>query len=204
MKKSWNIWLFLTVVVLLPVSVYGVVNWYERKLQQLPVIGGKDHTIANFQFTNQYNKLYSNTNWNNKIVVADFFFTHCPSICPKMTKSLKTVQKAFENVADIEFNSFTVDPESDSAARLKEYATKFDIKGNWQLLTGNKTDLYRLARKSFMIVATDGDGGPQDFIHSDKLVLIDKQKHIRGYYDGTNETEVKQLIIDIKKLKNEN
>ena len=97
------------------------------------------------------------------------------------------------------------DPERDNPERLRSYVNKFSINtNNWQLLTGTKTEIYRLARNGFMIVATDGDGGPEDFIHSEKLVLIDKQRRIRGYYNGTNSAEVNNLINDIKKLQHEN
>jgi protein SCO1/2 len=98
-----------------------------------------------------------------------------------------------------------VDPERDNPGVLKNYAQRMKIEtGNWDLLTGTKKDIYRMARNSFLAVATDGDGGPEDFIHSEKLVLIDKQKRIRGFYTGTSDQEVKQLIIDIKKLLHEN
>ena len=117
-----------------------------------------------------------------------------------MTSNLKRVQQAFGE-GEILINSFSVDPQRDSAVQLKKYAEKFKINSaNWQLLTGDKKDIYKLARNSVMIVATDGDGGPDDFIHSEKLVLIDKQKKIRGYYDGTSKKETDQLIYDIKKL----
>ncbi len=204
MKKNWHIWLFLAVVVAVPFSVFGVVKWYEKTFDQLPVLGTKGHTVASFSMVNQHNSPITIDNWNNKIVIADFFFTHCPVICPKMTASLKRVQQAYAGDEDILINSFTVDPERDFVAQLQKYAERFDIDGsNWHLLTGPKIDIYRLARKSFLVVATDGDGGANDFIHSERLVLVDKQKRIRGYYDGTDAVEVDRLISDIKKLKKE-
>ncbi len=119
--------------------------------------------------------------------------------------NMKKVQNAYNNDDKIVFTSFSVNPEADSAARLKKYVSQFNIStDNWDLLTGNKKEIYKLARNSFLVVATNGDGGPTDFIHSDKLILIDKQKRIRGYYDGTSEKETNDLIHDIKKLKNEN
>ena len=122
-----------------------------------------------------------------------------------MTKSLIRIQEAFKTDAEILISSFTVDPERDSSAQLKKYARQYNVDTrNWNLLTGDKKEIYKLARNSFMLVATDGDGGPDDFIHSESLVLIDKQKKIRGYYNGTSNDEVNQLIIDIKKLKHEN
>ncbi len=203
-RKKYSIWFFVAAVILVPVIAFGLVKWYENNFQQLPVYGGNDHTIADFMMTDQHGDIATKKSWENKIVVADFFFTHCPTICPRMTKNLKKVQDRFNNDPQILIVSFTVDPERDSAARLQSFATKFNISDtNWQLLTGDKRDIYRLARKSFLVTATDGDGGPNDFIHSDKLVLIDQKLQIRGFYDGTNEAEVNQLTRDIRKLKNE-
>ena len=171
--------------------------------QPLPILVNKGHQISDFQMINQAGKPVTTDNWKNKIVVVDFFFTHCPTICPKMTKHLKMVQQSFVNDSNFLINSFSVDPDRDSTVRLAAYASQFNIRGNWDLLTGNKKEIYRLARKSFLIVATDGDGGPNDFIHSEKLILIDREKRIRGYYNGTNENEVKQMIKDISRLRKE-
>ena len=206
MKKKRTIPLFAVMVFIIPVSAWALLNWYEKKVQGLPVMGKtKEHRIGDFQLINQDGQLKSTADWNDKIVVADFFFTHCPTICPQMTKSLKKIQEAFKTDAEILISSFTVDPERDSSAQLKKYARQYNVDTrNWNLLTGDKKEIYKLARNSFMLVATDGDGGPDDFIHSESLVLIDKQKKIRGYYNGTSNDEVNQLIIDIKKLKHEN
>ena len=206
MKKKRTIPLFAVMVFIIPVSAWALLNWYEKKVQGLPVMGKtKEHRIGDFQLINQDGQLKSTADWNDKIVVADFFFTHCPTVCPKMTKSLIRIQEAFKTDAEILISSFTVDPERDSSAQLKKYARQYNVDTrNWNLLTGDKKEIYKLARNSFMLVATDGDGGPDDFIHSESLVLIDKQKKIRGYYNGTSNKEVNQLIIDIKKLKHEN
>ena len=211
MKKGLTIWIFLAAVFILPLVVYSGYLFFEQKFQKLQVYGKKEivngqkiqHTIADFELVNQDGIKKGIEDWQGKIVVADFFFTHCPVICPKMTANLKRVQQVFSD-NEILINSFSVDPQRDSAEQLKKYAKKFRINlDNWQLLTGDKKDIYRLARNSFMVVATDGDGGPDDFIHSEKLVLIDKNKRIRGYYDGTSEKETDQLIYDIKKLQDE-
>jgi protein SCO1 len=212
MRPKSIMWVFVALVFLVPVSLYAFYILYEDEFGKLPVFGkeelikGKriDHEIPAFELTNQDGKISTINEWNNKIVVADFFFTHCSVICPKMTSSLKRVQKAFSE-KEIWISSFSIDPERDKAEQLKWYTGKFGINTvNWQLLTGDKKDIYKLARNGFMIVATDGDGGADDFIHSEKLVLIDKKKRIRGYYDGTSEKEVNTLIQDIKKLKHEN
>ena len=211
MRSAKSTWLFITLVFVLPVMAYALVNWYQNKYEKLPVYNSSDKNenlltqLSSFNFLNQDGRKLNKNDWNNKILVADFFFTHCPSICPKMTVSLKEVDDYFNKEKFLQIASFTVDPERDSSAQLKKYSAQFDLNTNqWNLITGSKKDIYKLARNGFKIVATDGDGGPDDFIHSDKIVLIDTQKNIRGYYNGTSPDEIKQLITDIKKLENEN
>ena len=203
MKKHFSIWLFLAIVMLLPIGVYGIVKWYEHTYTRLPILGGKDHTIADYLLVNQNGERSSLAACEGKISVNHFFFTHCISICPKMIRNLKNVQQLYINDPSLLINSFTVDPERDSVGQLRTYATRMDIQKNWQLITGDKKEIYKLARKSFMVVATDGDGGPNDFIHSELLVLVDKAKRIRGFYNGTDNTEVNNLIRDIKRLEKE-
>jgi protein SCO1/2 len=203
MRKNYSIWIFVAAVVLLPMGVYAIVKWYENRFTQLPIMGGSGHVIEDFTMLNHHGSTTSSADWNNKIIVADFFFTHCPSICPKMTRSMKSVQQANFNKSDLQLVSITVDPERDNASRLNAYAKNMDIKGNWQLLTGEKKQIYKLARNSFKVVATDGDGGPDDFIHSELLVLIDKEKRIRGYYNGTLPDEVETLLKDMERLRRE-
>ena len=212
MKNNTTIRLFIILVFVIPALSYLAINWYEKKFSDLPVLGpvknagGEkiQHTVSEFSLYSQDNKNITLDEWNNKIVVANFFFTHCPVVCPAMVKQLKNVQDAFIDDPGVLITSFSVDPERDSVPQLKKFASRMGIRDiNWLLVTGEKKQIYRLARNSFLVVATDGDGGPTDFIHSEKLVLIDRQKRIRGYYQGTNEKEVEQLIIDIKKLKDE-
>ena len=212
MTKWNNIWIYFAIILAAPFGAYGVYSWYTSKFEKLPVFGTErrglkddgEHRIADFNLINQDGESKSTKEWEGKIVVADFFFTTCPTICPKMTASLKRVSEEYNDDAVL-INSFTVDPERDNPEKLTAYIQKFNLPvKNWDLLTGSKQEIYKLARNSFMVVATDGDGGPTDFIHSENLVLVDKKKRIRGYYDGTSKKEVDQLIIDIKKLKNEN
>jgi protein SCO1 len=198
MRSGWKIWSFFIVVILAPVMVFGVVKWYEQMFNPLPVLGPKGHVVHDFSFQNQQGDTATIDAWKGKIVVANFFFTHCPSICPKMIYQLKRVQAYTKK--EIVIASFSVDPERDSVVRLRHYAEQAGIKDNWMLLTGDKRQLYRFARKELFIVATDGDGGPEDFIHSESLVLIDKDKKIRGNYKGTDSKEVDRLIRDISKL----
>ena len=201
--KGFSIWVFVAAVVLIPLGVFGLVKWYEHRYTRLPVLGGDGHTIAAFRLQDQYGRATTPADWSGKIVVADFFFTHCPVVCPKMTRSLKSVQQLYLNDSGLLITSFTVDPERDSVAQLAKYAERMDLGKNWTLLTGDKRELYRLARKSFLITATDGDGGPDDFIHSELLILVDPDKRIRGYYNGTLPAEVEELTRDIGRLKNE-
>lgn len=206
MKKKSSVWLLFAAVLIIPITAFALVTWYERSMGNLPVYYSSiDKSYRTYQFSNQNRNAISFSDWDNKIVVANFFFTHCPVVCPKMTKNLRNIQQAFRNDSEIWISSFSVDPERDSVGQLYKYASLFNIDVNkWNLLTGDKKQIYRLARNSFRVVVTDGDGGPTDFIHSEKLVLVDKKKNIRGYYDGTNEQQVERLIKDIKKLKNEN
>jgi protein SCO1/2 len=195
-----------------PLFAFLLVDWYENKYDRLPVLGGTmqvngkemPHRVHPFTLVNQDGQLFYSAVWQQKIVVVNFFFTHCGSICPKMTWHLQSVAKAFVGNQQIQLVSCTVDPERDTPLVLKQYAAAYDIDSSqWNLLTGKKKDIYRLARKEFFLTATDGDGGENDFIHSDQLVLLDGQQQIRGYYSGIDDKQVKQLIHDIKKLSHE-
>jgi protein SCO1/2 len=190
MWRRFNIWLFLGIVIVFPLTVFAIVNWYERTVQSLPVLINKEHRIGDFKLINQQGNKSTTEEWRGKIVVANFFFTHCPVICPKMTANLKKLQETFAGNENLMLVSFSVDPQRDSVAELKKYTERFYInESNWQLLTGSKKEIYRLARKSFQVAATDGDGGDNDFIHSDQLILIDSKKRIRGYYEGPEKKE---------------
>jgi protein SCO1 len=197
---------------LLPGLAYAVVNLFEKK-EKLPVFGAgslegrtrNEYTIEDFELVNQDGNRKSFHEWKGQIIVANFFFSHCPVVCPKMTANLQKINSQFQQEKAFHIISISIDPERDSAAQLKKYATRFSINtGKWDLLTGDKKEIYRLARNSFMVIATDGDGGPNDFIHSNKLVLIDKIGRIRGFYDGTDESAINNLSHDIKKLQDEN
>src|SRR4051812_27846377 len=136
MRGAKTIYLFVLMVVIIPAGVFGIVEWYENHVQRLPVLGTENHRVENFSFTDQDGSHFDISNWKNKIVVADYFFTSCPSVCPKVAVQLKRVQAfAGKNVI---INSFTVDPERDTIGKLKMYTTKMDIGENWHLLTGDK------------------------------------------------------------------
>jgi protein SCO1/2 len=162
----------------------------------------KYHSIADFKLVNQNGDTITQNTYADKIYVADFFFTTCPSICPVMTANLAEVQDEFKDDNEVLLLSHSVTPEIDSVAQLKKYAVeKGVIDQKWNLVTGDKKQIYELARKSYMAVMDDGDGGAYDMIHTENFMLIDKERRIRGYYDGTNKEEVEKLIRDIEILK---
>ncbi len=166
---------------------------------------GQGHTIGDFSFQNQDNKTITQKDIEGKVFVAEYFFTTCKSICPIMNSQMQRVQQEFKGNSNVKILSFTVDPETDTVAQIKRYAFKHNaITGQWHFLTGKQEDLYRLARKSFFIlkpaeVQNQGDVG-SDFIHTNNFVLVDQKKRIRGYYDGTSQKEVTEIIKDIKRL----
>ncbi|MDB4595136.1 SCO family protein [Flavobacteriaceae bacterium] len=163
----------------------------------------KYHKIKDFSMKNQNGETITQEFYNDKIYVADFFFTTCPTICPIMTENMGYVQEKIKNDSDVLLLSFSVTPEIDSVEQLKKYALEKNvIDSKWNLVTGNKKDIYNLARTSYLVAKTNGDGGKYDMIHTENFVLVDKEKRIRGFYDGTNSKEMDQLLNDIKILKN--
>lgn len=209
MNKKRISYRFFVAICVVPLLTFGAVSWYQHNVSGLPYYGEK-YTIEKsapyfrvpaFTFINQSGATLDQSFVKNKIWVANFFFTSCPSICPQIMHNLATIQSVFSKDGQVRIISFTVDPERDSPGKLNNYAQHYGINASrWQLATGEKKDLYRFARSGLFVVATDGDGGADDFIHSDNLVLIDKDGHIRGYYDGTSKSDVKKLIADIKIL----
>lgn len=195
-----KIYIFLLVVFAVPVLVYYGLNLYDRKLRELPVLGPAGHTIPNFRFTNQEGKVVESEDLWGNVIVANFFFTACPTICPQMSKSLKRVQDRYGDRKNVLILSYTVDPRRDDVEHLADYADYHGAKSDkWLFFTGKRQDIYRLARKGYLVTA-QGDESSNDFIHSEKLILIDKQRQIRGYYDGTDKAEVNQLIYDLKRI----
>ncbi|MGK0421176.1 MAG: protein SCO1/2 [Polaribacter sp.] len=164
----------------------------------------KDHTVSNFELINQNGEIITNKNYENKIYVADFFFTRCQTICIAMAYNMAELQDVYKNDADIMFLSHSVTPVLDSVSVLKEYADrKGVIDGKWNVTTGSKKDIYELARKSYFAVLDEGNGDENDFIHTEQFVLVDKEKRIRGYYDGTEKEDMIKLKNDIVVLKDE-
>lgn len=162
---------------------------------------GYNHTIADFKFTNQNGKIITQKDYEGKIYVADFFFTTCPTICPKMTDNLVWLQDKIKNNPKVMLLSHSVTPEIDSVPVLKKYATqKGVIDSKWNLVTGNKKDIYYIARKSYLAVKTNNSNELYDMVHTENFILIDQKRRIRGFYDGTNLEEVKKLLEDINYL----
>jgi protein SCO1/2 len=168
-----------------------------------------DHTIADFSFTNQNGKTITQKDYAGKIYVADFFFTTCGSICPKMTNNMVWLQNQIKNNPNVMLLSHSVTPDIDSVSVLKKYALeKGVIDSKWNLVTGNKKDIYYIARKSYLAVKTGNPSEMYDMVHTENFVLIDSKRRVRGFYDGTNldgPTEpgiknVKQLLEDINFL----
>ena len=162
----------------------------------------KYHTIADFSLINQNGKTITQETYNNKIYIADFFFTTCQTICPIMTDHMVILQNQLKLDPDVMLLSHSVTPKIDSVAQLKKYAIeKGVLDTKWNLVTGDKKEIYQLARKSYLAVKSNGDGGEYDMIHTENFMLVDQKKRIRGYYDGTNIEDIELLLRDIELLK---
>lgn len=168
---------------------------------------GNDHKIADFAFTNQNGKIITQKEYENTIYVADFFFTTCPTICPKMTDNMVWLQNQLRNNPEVKLLSFSVTPDIDTPEVLKKYAIEKGVDdSHWNLVTGDKKDIYYLARKSYLAVKTGKPEEMYDMVHTENFILVDKNKRIRGFYDGTNldnptddpkTKNMKQLLEDI-------
>jgi protein SCO1/2 len=210
MKGKFNYnWLLILIPVIFIV-------WYlfrekqDKPLTYLPYFGPKHalkvndttyHFIPDFEFTNQFNEKVTQQTLKNKIYVTEYFFTTCQSICPVMNTNLERVYKEFKDKPEFMIVSHTVDPEMDTVPVLMEYAKKHGVVSKkWLFLTGEKPKLYDIARKGYLLNAEEGTGDADDFIHTQNFALIDKEKHIRGFYDGTDSLEINRLIQDVKLL----
>jgi len=223
MKKSWLAPLIGAAVILIGGILIGTYmnNEAMKKKDALPVYNpsqindslvdpsmqgkGTGHRIADFSLTSQEGKSITQKDLEGKIYVADFFFTTCGSICPKMTSQLTRVQEKYKQNDKVRILSHTVLPEEDSVEAMANYALQYGADSHmWLFLTGDKKQIYELARKSYFVMKEvavgEGDGGKSDFIHTENFVLVDSQKRIRGYYDGTSKEEVDQLLLDMDKL----
>lgn len=162
----------------------------------------KYHKIADFKLVNQNGDTITQKDYEDKIYVADFFFTTCQTICPIMTDHMKQIQEELKADSEVMLLSHSVTPQIDSVGQLKKYALEKGVDDSkWNLVTGDKKQIYELARKSYLAVKTIGDGGDFDMIHTENFMLIDKDKQIRGFYDGTNPEDIDKLLEDLKILK---
>lgn len=213
--------LFRSLVVVLIFFIGSVIGYqllYGN--QKLPVLGpqninpllvdsslihsSQEHFIGEFNLTNQLGETITDKTYEGKIYVANFIFTTCPKMCPLMTSNMKTVYKAFLSDPEVYFLSHSVTPKIDSVPKLFSFAQEYEAKApQWNIVRGDKKHIYELARKHYFAATTQGDGGVNDFIHTENFVLVDKKKRIRGIYDGTSFDAIDQLIEDIGILKNE-
>lgn len=172
-------------------------HWFTEKELQQPV-----HEIPSFSFINQSGQIITEQTVQGKIYVASFFFTSCPGICKRLTNNISLVQEACKEDEEVLILSHSVTPETDSVARLSLYAQQYRVnQQQWHLLTGKRNELYTIARKSYF--ADEDLGAVQaenDFLHTENVLLIDKKRRIRGVYKGTSEAEIRNLIVDIKRL----
>lgn len=192
--------LILGTIFLAP-TIWGLFwKFSKTSYNKLPVMGEIEMTgdttpwlVPDFSFISQTGDSVTQKNFEGKIYVANFFFASCPDVCPKMNRNLHLVYEKFKKHPDIKFISHTVDPENDTLEVLSEYAKKMHVDNTkWYFVTGRKLDIYNLAENAYKAVAVSGDK-PSTFIHSDKLVLVDKEKHIRGIYDSQDFEDVKRL-----------
>ena len=216
-KKSFPTLAFLVLfsIVVIPIfyhllkvdsrlKIYNPADVNPRLVHESILHVQKNHTIADFKLINQNGDTITNNEYEGKIYIADFFFTRCQNICIAMAYNMSELQEYYKNEDDILFLSHSVTPVIDSISVLKEYATnKGVIDGKWNLTTGRKKHIYELARKSYFAVLDEGNGDENDFIHTEQFILVDKERRIRGFYDGTDKNEMKKLKEDVVLLKQE-
>jgi len=213
--KKFAIVLFILSVIII-YSIYSLLKPEERlPVYQPDMVNAelvdstvryvrKYHTVKDFELINQNGDTITQDYYNDKIYVADFFFTTCLTICPVMTDHMLEIQDEIKDDPEVLLLSHTVFPKTDSVPVLKAYAEeKGVIDEKWNLVTGDKKHIYDLARKSYLASKSNGDGGPYDMIHTENFVLVDKEKRIRGFYDGTDAEAIENLMHDIKVLKRE-
>jgi len=176
-------------------------NGIDNQFMECDVEENVQHTIPEFSFISQDGLTMGRDEMEGKITIVDFFFTSCPSICPVMSTEMERVDDVFRKEDRVQIYSISIDPEYDTPKILKEYAEKHNAtKDKWFFLTGDKQETFNLARCGFLLPALDGKGIPDDFVHSDKFVLVDDQGRIRGFYSGTSREDVDLLILETKIL----
>ncbi|WP_207497287.1 SCO family protein [Aridibaculum aurantiacum] len=216
--------LALAIAILIPLTCYLVIKFASDESIAMPpryfadsvitkTVDGKTttdtvwHKVGDITLVNQLGDTVSLYDIKGKMIVADFFFTRCPSICPTMTRHMAKMQQSFSHMREgrrvidstvVNFLSFSVDPERDSVPQLKQYADRFGVNhDNWWMLTGPKKEIYDFALNELKLGLQDGEGVDSSFIHSSKFVLIDRDYVVRGYYNGLDTTSLKKLSADI-------
>lgn len=170
----------------------------EKEVDGRMVKDTLDHMIADFAFYDQDSSLITNETFKNQIYVSDFFFTSCPTICPKMKKQMLRVYEKFENTPQVSLLSHSIDPRHDNVEVLNEYANALGVKSSkWHFVTGDEDDIYKIGEKSYMVTAGEEEDAPGGYIHSGAFLLVDDKRRIRGVYDGTMEEQVDILLSDI-------
>ncbi len=210
MNTKGNYYWLLLIIPLIFVGWYFFNKNEQKPLRTLPYYGQKNsmkdgdtsyHTVKPFCFINQYNEKVTEETVKGKVYVTDFFFTTCQSICPIMSTELERVYKQFATHKEVLILSHTVAPEEDSISVMLDYAKLHGVKDKqWLFLTGDKKHLYDMARTSYLLNMEEGNGDADDFIHTQNFALVDKERHLRGFYDGTDSIEVSRLITDINLL----
>ena len=188
----------------MPLPIFGSRKPVSKIVDGKTVVDTIYQTIPNFKFVNQYGDSITNKNLDGDIYVADFFFTTCPSICPIMARNMLKVYDAFKSNGNFKILSHTIDPKHDSVPVLKKYADKLGVTGNtWWFVQGKKEETYDIAEKNYLVAVKKDSTAAGGYVHAGYFVLVDKQKRIRGAYDGTDPKQVDQLIEDIKTLQAE-
>ncbi|UIR54518.1 SCO family protein [Sphingobacterium sp. SRCM116780] len=177
--------------------IYGQREPVEKTVDGKTITDTIYHTIPAFKFLNQDSTYITEKNYENKVYIANFFFTHCPSICPTMNRNLLKIYEAYKNNDEVYFLSHSIDFKYDQPSVLKEYANKLGVSNNhWNFVTGSKADVYGIANQ-YLVYTAEDKNAPGGYDHQGYLVLVDKQKRIRGAYDGTNDEQVAQLQKDL-------
>jgi protein SCO1/2 len=202
---------------LISIAALMVFSSCDSNNKSLPILGSREpiekvvdgktvvdtlyQTIPAFSFLNQDSVIINQDSLNNSIYVADFFFTSCPSICPIMSKNMLSVYEKYQGNPEVRFLSHSIDPKHDTIPVLKNYATKLGVKGTqWNFLLGNRDSIYLMARDGYMSYAKENANIPGGYEHSGYFILVDKEKRIRGAYDGTDKNQVEQLSKDMDVL----
>lgn len=207
-KEILKSWVIINIIAIIAIAS----SCMEKKELRLPIFGEREligndtvyHTIGSFHFVNQDSQVVTEEIFKNKIYVADFFFTSCRTICPVMKTQMLRVYDSIQDYPDVLLLSHTIDPVYDNVQRLHDFADRLGVKSNkWHFVTGNKDSIYSIAQTKYFATAMEDKAEPDGFIHSGAFLLIDRDKRIRGKYDGTKESDVDKLLYDIQRLKKE-